>query len=148
MEVILKQTVEKLGEAGAVVKVADGYARNFLMPKGLAVQATKQNRVQLDQEKAVLDQRKNKELKEAQALGNKIRSFSCTFKRQAGEQDKLFGSVTSQDIAEFLAANGVEIDRRKIELEEPLKTLGVHRVAIHVHPELSVELKVKIQKEE
>jgi large subunit ribosomal protein L9 len=148
MEVILKQTIEKLGAEGALVKVTDGYARNYLLPKGIAVKSTKQNMAILEREKVILEQRKMKELKEAQALGNKIRSFSCSFKRQAGEQDKLFGSVTSQDIADFLKAAGVEIDRRKIELEEPIKELGVHRVPIKLHPEVIVELKVKVQKDE
>lgn len=148
MEVILKQAVEKLGAEGALVKVTDGYARNYLLPKGIAVKATKQNMAILEREQVILEQRKLKELKDAQTLGNKIRSFSCVFKRQAGEQDKLFGSVTSQDIADFLRAAGVDIDRKKIEIEDPIKELGVHRVPIKLHPEVVVELKVKVQKEE
>lgn len=147
MEVILRQALEKLGEAGARVSVSNGYARNYLLPKGLAVQATKQNIDMLEHEKSVIEQRKNKEVKKAEKFANKIRSLSCVLKRQAGEQDKLFGSVTSIDIVEFLKERGIEIDRKQIHLEEPIKTLGTQRVPIHVHPEVIVELKVKVQKE-
>lgn len=148
MEIILKQAVEKLGNAGDRLKVSNGYARNYLIPKGLAVQATKQNIAALEHEKSMLEQRKRKGLKGAEKIANKIRSLSCVVKRQAGEQDKLFGSVTSIDIANFLKEQGVEIDRKKIQLGEPIKSLGTHRVPIEVHPELKVELKVKVQKQE
>jgi large subunit ribosomal protein L9 len=148
MEIILKQAVEKLGEAGERVNVANGYARNYLLPKGLAVKATEQNLAILQHEKDVLEQQHKKELKKVEKIANKIRSLSCVFKRQAGEQNKLFGSVTSSDIADFLQAQGIEIDRKTIQLEEPLKTLGTHRVPIKVHPEITVDLKVKIQQEE
>ncbi len=147
MEVILKQAVDKLGEAGALVKVADGYARNFLVPKGLAVKATKNNMAMLRHEKALIEQREQKEIQDAQRIANKIRSLSCVMKRQAGEQDKLFGSVTSHDVADFLIASGIDIDRKKVHLEEPIKSLGVHRVPIKVHPEVTAELKIKVQKE-
>ena len=147
MEVILKQAVEKLGEEGERVNVANGYARNYLLPKGLAIKATKHNVAILQHEKNVIEQREKKEIKSAQKIANKIRSLSCVLKRQVGEKDKLFGSVTSNDIAEFLQENGVKIDRRKIQLEEPIKTLGTVRVPIKVHTEVTVELKVKIQKE-
>lgn len=148
MEVILKQAVDKLGEEGERVNVANGYARNYLLPKGLAIKATKQNIAILHHEKNIVEQRKKKEIKSAQKIANKIRSLSCVLKRQVGEKDKLFGSVTSNDIANFLQEHGVEIDRKKIELEEPIKSLGTTRVPIKVHPEITVELKVKIQKEE
>jgi len=148
MEVILKEAVEKLGEVGAQVKVADGYARNFLLPKGLAIQATKSNLARLRHERVLIEQREHKEMQDAQKIANKIRSLSCVMKRQAGEQEKLFGSVTSHDIADFLTASGVDIDRKKIHLEEPIKSLGVHRVPIKVHPEVTAELKIKVQKEE
>jgi large subunit ribosomal protein L9 len=147
MEVILKETVEKLGEAGAQVKVADGFARNFLLPKGLALKATKSNLARLRHEKNLINQREHKELQDAQKIANKIRSLSCVMKRQAGEQEKLFGSVTSHDIADFLAASGIEIDRKKIHLEEPIKALGVHRVPIKIHPEVTAELKIKVLKD-
>ncbi len=148
MEVILKQAVEKLGNQGDRVKVADGYARNYLLPKGLAVKATERNIAMLQHEKNAIEQRRQKEIKNAQKIANKIRSLSCVFKRQAGEQDKLFGSVTSQDIAHFLQEQGIAIDRKQIQLEEPIKTLGTERVPIKLHPEVIVELKVKVQKEE
>jgi large subunit ribosomal protein L9 len=147
MEIILKDKVEKLGGPGDQVKVSDGYARNFLIPKGLAVQATKQNVARLEHEKNVIAQRKQKELKGAEKLANKIRSLSCVLKRKVGEQDKLFGSVTSIDLATFLQESKVEIDRKHILLEEPIRELGTHKVTIQVHPEVSTELKVKIQKE-
>ena len=148
MEVILKQAVEKLGEEGERVNVANGYARNYLLPKGLAIKATKQNIAILQHEKNVIEQREKKEIKGAQKIANKIRSLSCVLKRQVGEKDKLFGSVTSNDVADFLQENGVEIDRKKIQLDEPIKSLGTTRVPIKIHPEITVELKVKVQKEE
>jgi large subunit ribosomal protein L9 len=148
MEIILKQQIEKLGNVGDKVKVSNGYARNYLIPKGLAVQATKQNMAVLEREHRLKAQRKKKELASAEKIANKIRSLSCVIKRQAGEQDKLFGSVTSMDIASFLKDQGIEIDRKKIQLDEPIKTLGTQRVPINVHSEVTAELKVKIQKEQ
>ncbi len=147
MELILKQPFEKLGNIGERVKVSNGYARNYLIPKGLAIEATKQNIAALEREQNLIEQRKKKKLMSAEKIANKIRSLSCVLKRQAGEQDKLFGSVTSIDIADFLKGQGVEIDRKKIQLEEPIRTLGTQRVPIKVHPDITVELKVKIQKE-
>jgi len=148
MEVILKQTVEKLGEEGERVNVANGYARNYLLPKGLAIKSTKQNITVLQHEKNIIEHRREKEIKGAQKIANKIRSLSCVIKRQVGEKNKLFGSVTSNDIANFLQEQGVVIDRKKIQLDEPIKALGTKRVPIKVHPEVIVELKVKIQTEE
>jgi large subunit ribosomal protein L9 len=148
MEIILKQPIEKLGTVGDRVNVSNGYARNYLIPKGLAVQATQQNIAVLEHEKHVRSQQKRKELKQAEKIVNKIRSLSCILKRQAGEDDKMFGSVTSIDIAHFLKEQGVEIDRKKIQLEEPIKSLGTHRVPIEVHSDMTVELKVKVQKDE
>lgn len=148
MEVILKQSVEKLGEEGEQVKVANGYARNYLLPKGLAIKATKQNVAVLQREKNEIEQRLQKEIHEAQKIANKIRSLSCVLKRQAGEQEKLFGSVTSHDITDYLKESGIELDHRKVQLEDPIKTLGVHRVPITIHPEVTVDLKVKVQKKD
>ncbi|PID55673.1 50S ribosomal protein L9 [candidate division KSB3 bacterium] len=147
MEIILKDTVEKLGKPGDQVKVSDGYARNFLIPKGFAVKATKQNVARLEHERMLIAQKKQKELKGAEKLANKIRSLSCVLTRKVGEQEKLFGSVTSIDLAAFLEENGVEIDRKLILLDEPIKALGTHKVTVQVHPEVSTELKVKIKKE-
>lgn len=147
MEVILKKSIEKLGEEGEQVSVKNGYARNYLIPKGFAIQATKKNVAALEHEKNLIEQQKKKEVKGAEKIANKIRSLSCVMKRQAGEQDKLFGSVTSMDLAHFLKENGVEIDRKKILLEEPIKALGTYRVPVAVHPDVTVDLKVKVQKE-
>lgn len=147
MEVILKQTIEKVGEEGEQVNVADGYARNYLLPKGFAVKATKKNVAMLHREKEAEEQKTQKQVQNAQKIANKIRSLSCVLYRQAGEQEKLFGSVTSHDIENVLKESGVDIDRKKIQLDEPIKTLGVHRVPIKVHPEVVAELKVKVQKE-
>lgn len=147
MEIILKQQVENLGKPGERLSVSNGYARNFLLPKGLAIQATKSNIAQLEHEMRLIEQRKQKEVKDAEKIGNKIRSLSCILKRKAGEQDKLFGSVTSMDIANALKEHGVDIDRKLIQLEEPIKELGTHKVPIEVHPQVVVELKVKVQKE-
>lgn len=148
MDVILKKSIEKLGEQGERVTVSNGYARNYLIPKGFAIQATKQNIAVLEHEKSLIEQQKKKEVKAAEKIANKIRSLSCVMKRQAGDQEKLFGSVTSMDIASFLKDNGIEIDRKKIQLEEPIKALGTYRVPISVHSEVTVDLKVKIQKED
>ena len=115
MEIILKQQVENLGKPGDRLSVSNGYARNFLLPKGLAIQATKSNIAQLDHEMRLIEQQKQKEIKDAEKIGNKIRSLSCVLKRKAGEQDKLFGSVTSIDIANALKEHGVDIDRRLIQ---------------------------------
>ena len=147
MEIILKQQVENLGKPGERLSVSNGYARNFLLPKGLAIQATKSNIAQLEHEMRLIEQRKQKEIKDAEKIGNKIRSLSCVLKRKVGEQDKLFGSVTSIDIANALKEHGVDIDRKLIQLEEPIKELGTHKVPIEVHPQVVVELKVKVQKE-
>ncbi len=148
MEIILKHPVEKLGDAGEQVTVSNGYARNYLIPQGFAVKATRQNVAILEHEKNMIQQRKKKELKGAEKVANKIRSLSCVLKRQSGDQEKLFGSVTSIDIANVLKEQGIDIDRKKIQLDEPIKSLGTHKIPIHVHPEMTVELKVKVQKEQ
>ncbi len=147
MEIILKEQVENLGKPGDRLSVSNGYARNFLLPKGLAIQANKSNLAQLEHELRLIEQRKQKEVKDAEKIGNKIRSLSCVLKRKSGEQDKLFGSVTSIDIANVLKEHGIEIDRKMIQLEEPIKALGTHKVPIEIHPQVVVELKVKVQKE-
>ena len=147
MEVILKQQVENLGKPGERVSVSNGYARNFLLPKGLAIQATKSNVAQLEHEMRLIEQQKQKEIKDAEKIGNKIRSLSCVLKRKVGEQDKLFGSVTSIDIANALKEHGIEIDRKMIQLEEPIKELGTHKIPIELHPQVVAELKVKVQGE-
>ena len=147
MEIILKQQVENLGKPGDRLSVSNGYARNFLLPNGLAIQATKSNIARLEHEMRLIEQRKQKEIKDAEKIGNKIRSLSCVLKRKVGEQDKLFGSVTSIDIANALKEQGVEIDRKLILLEEPIKALGTYKVPIELHPQVVTELKVKVQGE-
>ena len=147
MEIILKQQVENLGKPGDRVSVSNGYARNFLLPKGMAIQATKSNLAQLEHEMRLIEQQKQKEIKDAEKIGNKIRSLSCVLKRKVGEQDKLFGSVTSIDIANALKEHGIEIDRKMIQLAEPIKELGTHKIPIELHPQVVVELKVKVQGE-
>lgn len=148
MEVILREDVEKLGHRGQVVKVAPGYARNFLLPKRLAVAATESNRKIVEQERQAHLRREAKEIADAQDLAKMMSSLSVTVAQKAGENDQLFGSVTSKDIAELLEKQGYKIERRKVELAEPIKTLGEHKVAIRLHREVTVEIPVIVTKEE
>ena len=124
MEVILKEDVPKLGHRGDVVRVAEGYGRNYLLPRKLAIEATKGNKAVIEQMKQAAVRRSAVEKSDAEALSGQLEGVSVTFKRKAGEKDHLFGSVTSADIAEALEHKGFNIDRRKIQLHEPLKTLG------------------------
>ncbi len=146
MQVILKENVEKLGSEGDVVAVADGYARNYLIPRKLAIQATEKNRRSLEHEKRLETDLAAKEKKEAEKLAGELSNLSCTIRMQAGENDRLFGSVTSLDIAAALEEQGIEIDRRKIILDEPLKELGVFTVPAKIHPDVIAEIKVWVVK--
>lgn len=146
MQVILKKDVEKLGMAGDLVDVSKGFGRNYLLPKGLAVEATARNINVLEHERKLIADRKKKELRDAETLGKKISETSVTVAMQAGEEDKLFGSVTAMDIAESLSKEGISIDKRDILLEEPIKRLGIYTVNVKVHPELISELKVWVVK--
>ncbi|MFC1716306.1 50S ribosomal protein L9 [Candidatus Poribacteria bacterium] len=146
MQVILKANVEKLGGEGDVVAVADGYARNYLIPRKLAIQATEKNRRSLEHEKRLETDLATKEKKEAEKLAGELSNLSCTIRMQAGENDRLFGSVTSLDIAAALEEQGIEIDRRKIILDEPLKELGVFTVPAKIHPDVMAEIKVWVVK--
>ncbi len=146
MQVILKENVEKLGSEGDVVAVADGYARNYLIPRKLAIQATEKNRRSLEHEKRVETDLAAKEKKEAEKLAGELSNLSCTIRMQAGENDRLFGSVTSLDIAAALEEQGIEIDRRKIVLDEPLKELGVFTVPAKIHPDVMADIKVWVVK--
>jgi large subunit ribosomal protein L9 len=146
MQVILKANVEKLGSEGDVVAVADGYARNYLIPRNLAIKATDKNRRTLDHEKRVEADRAVKEKKDAEKLAGELANLSCTIRMQAGENDRLFGSVTALDIAAALEEQGLEIDRRKIILDEPLKELGVFTVPARVHPDVTADIKVWVVK--
>ncbi len=147
MEVILKDDVVNLGHRGDVVKVADGYARNFLLPRKLALQATEANKAIIEQMKASAARRSAAEKIVADELAAKLQPVVLTFTRKSGENGHLFGSVTSADIAAELANQGFEIDRRKIELKEPLKSLGTTEVAVRLHREVSAHIKVKVQGE-
>ena len=146
MQVILKENVEKLGSEGDVVAVATGYARNYLIPRKLAIQATEKNRRSLEHEKRVETDLAAKEKKEAEKLAGELSNLSCTIRMQAGENDRLFGSVTSLDIAAALEEQGIEIDRRKIILDEPLKELGVFTVPAKIHPDVMADIKVWVVK--
>jgi large subunit ribosomal protein L9 len=145
MEVILKEDVQKLGHRGDVVKVADGYGRNFLLPRKLAIEATPANRAVIEQMKAAAVRRSVKEKSDAEALAKQFATVHLTFLRKVGERDHLFGSVTSADIAQEMEARGFSLDRRKIQLEEPLKTLGDFDVQIRLHRDIAAPIKVTIK---
>jgi large subunit ribosomal protein L9 len=147
MEVILKEDVAKLGSRGDVVKVAEGYGRNFLLPKKLAIEATAANRAVIEQMKAAAVRRQAREKGDAEGLGKQLAGVEMTFTRKSGEHDQLFGSVTSADIARELEHKGFSIDRRKIQLDEPLKAIGDFNVLIKLHKEVVVPVKVSIRKE-
>jgi large subunit ribosomal protein L9 len=148
MEVILREEVDKLGRRGDVVKVAAGYARNFLLPKRMAVAATESNKKIVEQEKQAHLRRDAKEIGDANDLAKMMGSVSLTIAQKAGENDQLFGSVTAQDIATLLEKQGYAIDRRKVHLEEPIKTLGDFKVAVRLHREVTVEVPVHVVKED
>jgi large subunit ribosomal protein L9 len=147
MEVILKEDVPKLGSRGDVVKVAEGYGRNFLLPRKLAIEATSANKAVIDQMKAASVRRSAKEKHEAEALAKQFEGLSVSFQRRSGENDQLFGSVTSSDIAEALEKKSFHIDRRKIQLHEPLKAVGEFDVPVRLHKDVSAHIKVLIEKE-
>ncbi|HEY3627621.1 MAG TPA: 50S ribosomal protein L9 [Terracidiphilus sp.] len=144
MEVILKEDVANLGHRGDVVKVADGYGRNFLLPRKLALQATLANKAVIDQMKAAAARRSATEKAQAEELVTRLEPIALVFTRKSGENGQLFGSVTSADIANELAGRGFDIDRRKIQLNEPLKALGNYDVAIRLHREVTARLKVRV----
>jgi len=148
MEVILREDIEKLGTRGEMVKVAAGYARNFLLPKRLAVAATDSNRKIVAQEKDAHLRRDAKLKSEAEELGKLIAKVPIVIARKSGENDHLFGSVTTADIADALAVGKFNVDRKKIELAEPIKTLGEHKVSLRLHKEVVVELTVNVIKED
>lgn len=148
MEVILKEDVNKLGSRGDLVKVAEGYGRNYLLPRKLAIEASSGNKAVIEQMKAASVRRSAKEKVQAEELSKQYDGVSVSFQRRTGEQDQLFGSVTSGDIADALAKKGFTLDRRKIQLHEPLKTLGEFTVPIKLHKEVTTHLKVVVEKEE
>ena len=147
MEVILKEDVAKLGSRGDVVKVAEGYGRNYLLPRKLAIRASGGNKAVIEQMKAAAVRRSAKEKTGAEALAKQFEGLSVSFTRRSGEHDQLFGSVTSGDIADALTKKGLDIDRRKIQVHEPLKTLGEFDVPVRLHKDVTTHLKVVIEKE-
>jgi large subunit ribosomal protein L9 len=147
MEVILKEDVPKLGSRGDVVKVAEGFGRNYLLPRKLAIEASIGNKAVIEQMKAASVRRSAKEKAGAEALAKQFEGVSIAFQRRSGEHDQLFGSVTSSDIADVLAKKGFDLDRRKIQLHEPLKTLGEFTIPIKLHKDVTTHLKVVIERE-
>lgn len=148
MEIILREDVEKLGSRGAVVKVADGYARNYLLPKRMAVPATEANKKIVEQEREAHLRREAKEVADAQDLSKLVEGVNVTIAHKAGEQEQLFGSVTAQNIADALSKQNFNIDRKKIHLDDPIKQLGEYKVAIRLHREVTVEIGVTVVPEE
>ena len=148
MEIILREDIDKLGSRGQVVKVASGYARNFLFPKKLAVAATDANKKIVEQERQAHLRREVKAVGEAQDLGKLLGAVTVSIARKAGENDQLFGSVTATDIADALAALKYNVERRKIHLDEPIRTLGEHKVALRLHKDVSTEITVNVIREE
>jgi large subunit ribosomal protein L9 len=148
MEVILKEDVSNLGHRGDVVKVADGYGRNYLLPKKLALEATAANKAVIEQMKASAVRRSAKEKSEAEQLVAQLNDVALLFERRVGENDHLFGSVTSSDIAHQLEEKGFNIDRRKVQLEEPLKSVGEFLIPVRLHREVTAHIKVTVKGEE
>lgn len=148
MEVILREDIEKLGTRGDVVKVAPGYARNFLLPRRLAVAATDSNKKIVEQEKQSHLRKEAKLAGEAQELAKLLSALNLTVARKAGEADHLFGSVTANDVAELLAAQKFNVDRRKIQLDEPIRTLGEHKITVKLHKDVSTEITLNVTREE
>jgi large subunit ribosomal protein L9 len=144
MEVILREDVKDLGKAGQLVKVKPGYARNFLLPRGLAYEASEGNRRRIEAEAKARSARQAQEQDAARELAARLAATPVTLARKAGEGDRLFGSITAQDIADALAKAGLTIDRRKIELDHPLKTLGQHAVPVNLHHDLKGEIRVTV----
>lgn len=144
MEVILREDIENLGSRGQIIKVADGYARNFLLPKKLAVRATEANRKIVEQERQAHLRREAKEKAGAEELAKMMTGTVITIAQKAGEQEQLFGSVTAKDIVEGLTQKGYQIERRKIHLEEPIKQLGEFKVPVRLHREVTVEISVHV----
>jgi large subunit ribosomal protein L9 len=147
MEVILKEDVPKLGNRGDVIKVAEGYGRNFLLPRKLAIEANAANKAVIEQMKAAAVRRSAKEKSDAEALSKQFDGLEVSFTRKSGENDQLFGSVTAGDIAEALEKKSFHIDRRKIQLHEPLKTIGEFTIPVKLHKDVTTHLKVVIGKE-
>jgi large subunit ribosomal protein L9 len=148
MEIILREDVEKVGSRGAVVKVADGFARNFLLPKRLAVKATESNRKIVEQEREAYLRREAKAHHDAEDLGKLLSNVTLTFRHRVGENNHLFGSVTAKDVVDGLEAQKFHIDRRKVHLDEPIRTVGEHKVTLRLHRDVTVEINVNVEPEQ
>lgn len=148
MEVILRDHVEHLGRRGEVVEVADGYARNYLLPRKLALPATEANKKWVDRERKLAEAREQEERAAAEAIASRLTALELTITRKTGESDQLYGSVTNADIAEELARRGFDIDRRKILLPDPIKTLGENTIPVKLHRDVVAHLRVTVAKEE
>jgi large subunit ribosomal protein L9 len=144
MEVILREDVKSLGKAGEMVRVKPGYARNYLLPHGLAYEATEGNKTRIAAETRARGARNQAERGEAERVAADLSAVTLTLTGKAGEEGKLFGSITAQDIAEALSAQGHQVDRRRIEMEHPIKALGSHTVGVRVHPEVHAEVRVSV----
>ena len=148
MEVILREDIDNLGNRGDVVKVAPGYARNFLLPKRLAVAATESNKKIVEQERQAHLRKEAKQKSEAEDLSKLLTGVTVTITQKAGENDQLFGSVTAKDVADALAGKNFTIDRRKVQLDEPIKQLGEYKVPVRLHKDVTAEVTVVVAKEE
>ncbi len=148
MLVILRENVENLGITGDLVKVSDGYARNFLLPRNLVVMADEKNVAAIEHNKRLLEKKRLAQRADDEALANKLEQFSCTISRKVGDQDRIFGSVSTGDISAALKAGGFAVDKHSVVLDSPIKTLGVHTITIKLQPEISASLKVWVVKEE
>lgn len=148
MEVILQQDVDKLGRIGEVVRVKPGFARNYLLPRGLAVLADRKNLAVLEHQKRVVGAKRSKAKKAAEEIASRLAPVALILKARAGEEDKLFGSITNQDVARALGEAGFEVDRKKIVLETPIKALGEYSIPVILGPDVRVAIKVTVAKEE
>lgn len=144
MLLILKEEVPNLGDAGDIVKVANGYGRNFLIPRGMAIPASESSVKQLEHQKRVAESIRRKQLQGAKELATKLEGTAVSIRRETGDDDKLFGSVTNRDIADALAAEGLEIDRRTIQLEEPIKSIGLFTVPVRLHRDVTANVRVYV----
>lgn len=147
MKVIIRKEVEKLGKFGDVVKVAEGYARNYLIPKGLAVEASETNIRQFDAEKDAFIRKERSRKEDAEKARAALEAVTLNFARKAGEDDKLFGSVTPHDIEEALSSKGFKVEKKEILLKEPIKNIGLHTVAVKLHPEVTANISIDVVKE-
>ena len=147
MEVILRQAVDNLGHPGDIVKVSNGFARNYLLPRGIAYEATAGNRKRIQQERSRLEEAENTRRAAAEELAKRLEEVSLSFSARVGEEGKLFGSVTAADIAQQLEAQGVHVERRMIDLHEPIRALGVYRIPVRLHADVRPELKVWVIKQ-